>query len=184
MRAWCAALIVAVLSTTALAQTEGLPPDRNVPSRLEPQQRQMLAAVMRNAATASQLANLTSSRAATGRLAELAQAMALTNSGLTQQLAQLAGRENLPLRERQDEAQIARLRALAGSDRGAFGRELVGWITDRYPDTIRNIEALGERDPRYAALAQNALPQLREQLAAAQQLAQAALEGETPTQQR
>ncbi|MCR6631088.1 MAG: DUF4142 domain-containing protein [Magnetospirillum sp.] len=183
MRGWTAAFVAALLSVSpALAQQEGLPGDSHGTTRLAPQQRQMLATVARNAATAIQLGNLGGTRAGESRLSQLSQSMAVTNGGLAQQLAQVAGPENLPLRERLDEAEIARLRALAGNDRTGFSRELVGWITRHYPDTIRNIESLGEGDPRYAALAEATLPQLREQLAAAQQLAQAAMEGEAPRQ--
>lgn len=185
MRVCSAALIAVLLSAApAWSQTNGLPADRSAPQRLAPQQRQMLATAARNAATASQLGTLAGHRAEAGRLSELAQAMAATNGGLARQLAQLAGPENMPLRERQDEAELTRLRAMATHDRAAFGRELVAWITAHYPTTIRNVETLGERDPRYAALAEAALPQLREQLAAAQQLAQATAEGEAPAQLR
>ena len=181
-----AALLVPALLSAALvwppiawAQTEGLPGDQRNATRLAPQQRQMLATVARNAATASQLGALAGSRAEPGRLGELVHEMAITNGGLLQQLAQTAGPENLPLRERLDEGELNRLRALAGNDRALFGREVLGWITRHYPDTIRNVESLGQADPRYGALAQATLPQLREQLDAAQQLAQAAMEGET-----
>lgn len=185
MRGCCIAVIAAMLSAPAAAQaqtaqtlTEGLPADHNGVQRLAPQQRQILATIIRNAATASQLGSLAGRRGETGRLGELAQAMALTNGGLNQTLTQLAGPENLPLRERMDEGELTRLRALAGRDRAAFDRALVGWITSHYPDTIRNVDSLSQNDPRYAALADQALPQLREQLAAAQQLAQAAMESE------
>lgn len=182
MRGWFVAAIALLLPLhAALAQSEGLPPDPRSSQRLPAPQRQMLATIARNSATASQLGNLAgihgdSSRPEANRLGELAQAMALTNSGLNRELAQLAGPENLPLRERMDEGELARLRAMATSDRAGFNRALVGWITRHYPDTINGIDTLGRNDPRYAALAEAALPQLREQLAAAQQLAQAAME--------
>lgn len=179
MRGWFAAVIAVLLPLhAALAQTpaEGLPPDPRAPQRLAAPQRQMLATIARNSATASQLGTMAGIHAEPGRLAELAQAMALTNSGLSRELAQLAGPENLPLRQRLDDTELARMRALATSDRAGFGRALVGWITRTYPDTITGIDTLGRGDPRYAALAEAALPQLREQLAAAQQLAQAAME--------
>lgn len=177
MRGWFAAVIVLLLPLhAALAQTEGLPPDPRSGQRLSAPQRQTLATIARNSATASQLGTLAGAHPESGRLAELAQAMALTNSGLSRELVQLAGPENLPLRERMDEGELARLRAMASNDRAGFGRALVGWITSHYPDTINGIDALGRSDPRYATLAEAALPQLREQLAAAQQLAQAAME--------
>lgn len=180
MRGLVAAAILALLwAPTVRAQSEGLPPDSRETQRMAPSQRQMLGTVARNAATAAQMGNFAGSRAEDGRLAELAHAMALTNGGLMQQLAQVAGPENLPLRERLDEGELARLRALAGSDRAGFGRELVAWITRHYPDTITGIETLGRTDPRFGALAQTALPQLREQLSAAQELAQAAMESGT-----
>jgi hypothetical protein len=178
-----AAFIAAMLlALPAWAETEGLPPDTHGTARLAPGQRQMLATVARNAATATQLGTLASSRAGHSRLGELAQAMAVTNGGLAQQLAQAAGTENLPLRERLDEAEITRLRTLAGNDQSRFGRELLGWITRNYPDTIRNVERLGADDSRYAALADVTLPQLREQLSAAQELAQAATEDGTSSE--
>lgn len=170
------ALLLAAQPAPA-AEREGLPPDTRA-QRLAPEQRQMLATVARNAATAAQLGNIAGTRMGGNRLGALSQAMAVTNGGLAQQLGQLAGPENLPLRERLDQTEINRLHALAGADRAGFSRQLVGWITRHYPDTIRNIELLGGQDPRYAALAQAILPQLREQLAAAQQIAQAAMEGE------
>lgn len=175
-----AAAFIAILLVIqpAWAEQEGLPPDSHGTLRMAPQQRQMLASAARNATTAMQLGSLGSRSSGQSRLGELAQAMAVTNGGLAQQLAETAGPENLPLRERMDEAEIAHLRSLAGNDHTRFGRELVGWITRHYPDTIRNVEALGASDPRYAALADTTLPQLREQLAAAQQLAQAAMEGD------
>lgn len=180
MRGLVAAAIFALLGApVALAQSEGLPPDSREAERMAPSQRQMLGTVARNAATAAQMGAIAGSRAEGGRLSELAHAMAMTNGGLSQDLAQLAGPENLPLRERLDEGELARLRALANSDRAGFGRELVAWITRNYPDSITGIETLGRADPRFAALAQAALPQLREQLSAAQELAQAAMESGT-----
>lgn len=180
MRGWFAAFVVLVLPLhCALAETQGLPPDHRSNQRLAAPQRQMLATIARNGATATQLGNLAGAHAENGRLSELARAMALTNGGLLRDLGQVAGPENLPLRERLDEGELNRLRALAGTDRASFGRELVGWITRTYPDTINGIDTLGRSDPRYAALAEAALPQLREQLAAAQQLAQAAMESGT-----
>lgn len=186
MQAWCAVLFVLALAAPpALAQSrqpaEGLPGDSRETQRLAPPQRQMLATVARNAATASQLAGLAGAHAEGGRLGELAQAMALTNGGLAQNLAQLAGPGNLPLRERTDQGELERLRVLAANDRALFGREMLGWVTRHYPDTIRGVEALGQADPRFAALAQTALPHLREQLAAAQQMAQAAMETDAPS---
>lgn len=182
MRGWFAAVIAVLLPlNAALAQTaqspaEGLPPDPRSPQRLAAPQRQVLATVARNSATAQQLGTLAGVHAEPGRLAQLAQEMALTNSDLSRELAQLSGPENLPLRQRLDDTELARMRALATSDRPGFGRALLGWITRTYPDTITGIDTLGRSDPRYAALADAALPRLREQLAAAQQLAQAAME--------
>lgn len=178
MRGLVAAVIVALLSAPAAqAQSEGLPPDPNAPQRLSAPQRQMLGTVARNAATAAQVGSIAGSHADAGRLGELGRAVAVTNGSLMQELAHLAGPENLPLRERLDEGEVARLRALAANDRAGFGRELVGWITRHYPDLINGVDTLGRNDPRYGALAQAALPQLREQLSAAQELAQAAMEG-------
>lgn len=182
MRGWFAAMIAVLLPLhVALAQTpqspaEGLPPDTRAPQRMAAPQRQMLATIARNSATAQQLGTLAGVHAEPGRLAQLAQQMALTNSDLSRGLAQLAGPENLPLRQRLDESELARMRALARSDQAGFGRALVGWINRTYPDTITGIDTLSREDPRYAALAEAALPQLREQLNAAQQLAQAAME--------
>lgn len=177
MRGLIAAAIFALLSApAALAQSEGLPPDSHAPQRLSASQRQMLGTVARNAATAAQMGSIAGSQGDTGRLGELAHAMAVTNGGLTQELARLAGPENMPLRERVDEGEVARLRGLSAGDRSGFGRELVGWITRHYPDLITGIDTLGQSDPRYGALAQATLPQLREQLSAAQELAQAAME--------
>lgn len=177
MRGPIAAVIVTLLSAPAAqAQSEGLPPDANAPQRLSAPQRQMLGTVARNAATAAQVGSIAGSQADAGQLGELARAMAVTNGGLAQELARLAGPENMPLRERLDEGEVARLRALATSDRAGFGRELVGWITRHYPDLINGVDTLGQNDPRYGALAQTTLPQLREQLSAAQELAQAAME--------
>ncbi|MGE5476052.1 MAG: DUF4142 domain-containing protein [Bacteroidales bacterium] len=178
MRGWIAAVFAALLPFgPAMAEEQGLPPDPRGGQRLAAPQRQMLATIARNSATAAQLGTLASNRAEPGRLGALAQAMALTNTGLSRALAQTAGPENLPLRERLDENELARLRALASNNHERFGQELVAWINRHYPDTITGIDMLGRSDPRYAALAEVALPQLREQLAAAQQLAQAATEG-------
>ncbi|HTH15593.1 MAG TPA: DUF4142 domain-containing protein [Magnetospirillum sp.] len=173
-----ALLAVLLTGAPALAAEEGLPGDSRSAQRLAPEQRQMLATVARNAATAAQLGSIASPRMGASRLGELSQSMAVTNGGLAQQLVELAGPENLPMRERLDQSEIARLRALASNDPAGLSRQLVGWITSHYPDTIRNVETLGSQDPRYAALAQATLPQLREQLAAAQQIAQSAMEGE------
>lgn len=177
------AILIALMLALAIGpvHAQGLPGDPRDSQRLPPPQRQMLATIVRNAATASQLGALAGAHAEGGRLAELSHAMALTNGGLSQTLAQMAGPGNLPLRERLDEAELARLRVLAANDRALFGREVLGWITRHYPDTIRGVESLGRNDPRYAALAETTLPQLREQLAAAQELAQAAMEGEAPS---
>lgn len=178
MRGLLAAVILVLLSApAALAQSEGLPPDPRAPQRLTAPQRQMLGTVARNAATAAQMGSIAGSHGDTGRLGELAHAMAVTNGGLAQELARLAGPENMPLRERLDEGEVARLRAMAANDRAAAGRELVGWITRHYPDLINGIDTLGQADRNYAALAQSTLPHLREQLSAAQELAQAAMEG-------
>lgn len=179
MRGLIAVVILAVLTAPgAWGQSAGLPPDnsRNA-QRLPAPQRQMLGTVARNAATAAQMGAMAGSRAEPGQLAQLAQAMAMTNGGLMQELGRLAGPENLPLRERVDDGELARLRALAGNDRTRFGREMLAWINRHYPDTIMGIDTLAKSDPRFAALAGTALPQLREQLAAAQELAQSALEG-------
>lgn len=158
----------------------GLPPDPRAVGRLEAEERQMLAGITRNAATAARLGAVAGARLGGSPLAELGQAMALTNSGLEQQLAQVAGPENMPLRERADHGRLERLQALSRSDRHAFSREMVAWIVANYPDTIRNMEELGRRDGRYAALAEAALPPLRQQLSAAQDLTQAAMEGTGP----
>lgn len=186
MRVWYAVLVIlALYGGPALGQgrqpAEGLPGDSRDSQRLAPSQRQMLATVMRNAATASQLGGLAGAHAEGRRLGELAQAMALTNGGLAQNLAQLAGPGNLPLRERLDEGELARLRVLAANDRALFNRELLAWVTRHYPDTIRGMDSLSQADARFAGLAEAALPQLREQLAAAQELVQAAMETDAPS---
>lgn len=176
----CAA--VWLLAAPSFASEKGLPPDpRGAQSgRLDTRERQAVAALARNAGTAQALGSLATKRASGGRLGELGQAMAVTNAGLAQQLAQLAGPENMPLRERTDQGELQRLQAM-GTDREGFGRELVAWINAHYPDSIRNIEMLGRDDPRYAALAEATLPQLRQQLSVAQEIAQAAIKG--PDQQ-
>lgn len=181
MRASAIAVLALLLAGPAWAQSEreGLPPDPRA-TRLDTQERQMLGALARNAATAQQLGSLASNRSGQSRLGQLGQSMAVTNAGLSMQLMELAGAENLPMRERVDQAEIQRLQAMAGSDRQNFSREVLGWINRNYPDTIRNMDALGRRDTRYAALAETTLPQLREQLSAAQELAQAAMEGTPP----
>lgn len=183
MRRLAAFALVLLLASPALAQQEGLPADpRGAHSgRLEARERQALAALARNAATAQQLGTLTNKRAGQDRLAELGQSMAVTNAGLMEQLAQLAGPENLPLRERIDQGEIQRLQGMTGADPRNFSREIIAWINKNYPDTIRNMEMLGREDSRYTALADATLPQLRSQLSAAQDLAQAAMEG-TPQQ--
>lgn len=179
MRGLVAAVIVALLSLpAAFAQDQGLPGDPNAPRRLSAPQRQMLGTIARNAATAVQVGAMAGRQGETGPVGELAQAMAVTNGALSQELARLAGPENMPLRERLDESEVARLRALAATDRTGFGREVVGWITRTYPDLINGVDTLARDDPRYGALAEAALPQLREQLSAAQELAQAAMESE------
>jgi hypothetical protein len=177
-----AAAAIWLLSVPALAVEEGLPADPRgaQAGRLDTRDRQAVAALARNAGTAQALGNLATKRASGGRLGELGQSMALTNAGLAQQLAQLAGPENMPLRERADQGELQRLQAM-GSDRESFGRELVGWITAHYPASIRNLEMLSRGDPRYATLAETALPQLRQQLSVAQEIAQAAIQ--TPDQQ-
>lgn len=178
MRGLVAAVIFALVSASAAwGQSEGLPPDSRAPQRLTTPQRQMLGSIARNAATAAQMGAIAGSHEEPGRLSQLAHAMAITNGGLSQELARVSGPENMPLRERLDEGELARLRALAANDRAGFGRELVGWITRHYPDLITGMDHLAQSDPRYGALAQTTLPQLREQLSAAQELAQAAMEG-------
>ncbi|MBX9634540.1 MAG: DUF4142 domain-containing protein [Magnetospirillum sp.] len=186
-----AAFALVLLSLPAWAQQarteeKGLPADpRGAQSgRLDTRERQALAALARNAATAQQLGFLASQRAGQGRLGELGQSMAATNAHIGQGLTQLAGPENLPLRERIDQNQIQRLRDMAGADRHNFNRELIGWINRTYPSTIRNMEMLGHDDRRYAALAEATLPQLRLQLSAAQELAQTTMEGEAQQSQQ
>lgn len=177
MRWWFAVVAATLLPLQAAqAQSEGLPPDVRHAPRLAAPARQMLSTIARNSATASQLGTLAGSHAEPGRLHQLAQAMAQTNNDLGRALSQLAGPENLPLRERIDEGELARMRALAANDRAGFGRAVIGWITAHYPDTINGIDSLGRNDPRYAQLAEAALPLLREQLAAAQQLAQESMD--------
>jgi hypothetical protein len=179
MRRFAVFAAALLLAAPAFAQSEGLPADpRGAQSgRLDTRERQALAALARNAGTAQALGNLASKRVAGERLGELGQSMALTHAGLAQELAQLAGPENMPLRERTDQGEIQRLQSLPSTDRASFGREMIGWINQHYPDTIRNMEMLGRQDPRYAALAEATLPQLRQQLSAAQEIAQAAMEG-------
>ncbi|MBC7905412.1 MAG: DUF4142 domain-containing protein [Rhodospirillaceae bacterium] len=179
MRLFAAFALVLLLAAPVWAQQDGLPADpRGAQSgRLEARERQALAALARNAATAQQVGTLATKRAGQGRLGELGQSMTVTNGGLTEQLAQLAGPENMPLRERIDQGEVQRLQGMASADPGNFSREVIAWINKNYPDTIRNMEMLGREDSRYTALADATLPQLRDQLSAAQQLAQAAMEG-------
>lgn len=179
IRRFAAVALVVLLAAPALAQQEGLPADPHAAQtgRMEARELQALAALARNSATAQQLGSLANKRAGQGRLAELGQSMAVTNSSLAQQLAQLAGPGNLPLRERIDQSEIQRLQDMTVTDSGNFNREMVAWINKNYPDSIRNMEMLGHENSRYAALAAATLPQLRAQLSAAQDIAQAALEG-------
>lgn len=172
-------LALPIWTQQARAQQDGLPADpRGAQSgRLDTRERQALATVARNAATAQQLGTLATKRSGLGRLGELGQSMTVTNGGLAQQLAQLAGPENLPLRENMDHGEVQRLQGMARVDSRNFNQELLAWINKTYPDTIRNVEMLGRQDSRYATLAEATLPQLREQLSAAQQLAQSTMEG-------
>lgn len=173
---WRAAVLaLAILSAQpVLAQQQGLPGDPPATGRMNAEDRRLLAGVARNAATASQLGALAGARLAGTPQAELGQAVAATNTALEQHLARLAGPENLPLRERLDQRLIERLQALSRTDRDGFGRELAAWVATAYPETIRGLDQLGRRDGRYAALATAALPPLRRQLAAAQDMTQAA----------
>jgi len=179
MRRFAVFAAALLLAAPAFAQNEGLPADpRGAQSgRLDTRERQALAALARNSGTAQALGTLASKRVAGERLGELGKSMALTHAGLAQELAQLAGPENMPLRERTDHNELQRLQSMPGDNREAFGREMVAWINRHYPDTIRNMEMLGRQDPRYAALAEATLPQLRQQLSAAQEIAHAAMEG-------
>jgi hypothetical protein len=178
MRRFAICAVAMLLALPAWAQQEGLPADpRGAQSgRMDTRERQALAALARNAATAQQLGTLATKRIGQGTVGELGQSMAVTNGGLAQQLAELTGPENLPLRERIDQCEVQRLQSMS-NDRQSFSRELVAWINRNYPDTIRNMEMLGRENGRYAGLADATLPQLREQLNAAQSLAQAAMEG-------
>lgn len=179
MRRLAAFALALLLAPPALAEQEGLPPDPRGAQlgRLDARERQALAALARNAATAQQLGTLANKRIGQSRLGELGQSMAVTNAGLVEQLTQLAGPENLPLRERIDQNEIQRLQGMTGADPSNFNREFVAWINKNYPDTIRNMEMLGRADSRYSPLASATLPQLRQQLSAAQEMAQAAMEG-------
>jgi hypothetical protein len=185
MRRLAAFALVLLMALPAFAQQQGLPADpRGAQSgRMEARERQALAALSRNANTAQQLGTLANKRGGQGRISELGQSMAVTNAGLAEQLAQLAGPENLPLRERMDQNEVQRLQGMAGADPRTFSRELIAWINRNYPDTIRNMEMLGRENSRYATLAEATLPQLREQLSAAQELAQAPME-DVPQQAR
>lgn len=172
MRRFAIAATAILLALPAWAQQNGLPPDPRGAARLDARERQTLATVARNAATAQQLGSLANNRMGDSRLGQLGQSMAVTNSSLGQHLTRLAGVENLPLRERIDRDEIQRLQGIAGTDRQDFGRELVAWITANYPGTIRNMEMLGRQDGRYSTLAEATLPQLRDQLNTARDLAQ------------
>lgn len=174
MRGYVVVALALLSSQPVLAQQQGLPGDPPAAGRMERPDRQLLAGLTRNAATAAQLGSLAAARLSGSPMAELGQAMARTNSGLEQQLIRLAGPENLPLRERLDQRLIDRLQTLSKSDRPRVGREVVGWVGMHYPDTMRDLGQLARRDSRYAPLAEAALPLLRQQLDAAQAMTQAA----------
>lgn len=180
MRAIAILALALLPAQPAAAQQSGLPPDLRGASRLEAGERRMLAGLTRKAVTAARLGAMAGARLEGSPLAELGQAMAQTNAALELHLARLGGPENTPLRERADHRLIERLHALSRSDRHAFGRELAAWTIANYPAVIRDMEELGRRDGRYTALALAALPLLRGQLAAAQDLAQTAMEGPYP----
>lgn len=98
--------------------------------------------------------------------------MALANARINEVLDQMAGQD---VERFMDEQSRERFESMSDLNQEEFADQFLAFIGDVYPRIIDNIEALAQQQPDapgIQVLAQEAVPALREQLGAAEQLAQ------------
>lgn len=194
MRAVATALCALLLAGPALAQQDvfrndqpetSVTPSESPPrdtSRSEGQQAareelpaqavQALQALSRNAVAGQQLGNLAASKQAPAQIRDLGDRMVVVNSEINERLDKAAAQEGLRLPERMPPEAQRRFDSLADTNQVEFGRGLVAWVNENYPVSIRALQAIADH-PQFSELASTAIPALRDQLRASQQMAQA-----------
>lgn len=158
------------------SRSEGVNIGQERGGQISPQVHQALNALSRNAVAAQQFGNLAASKQAPADIRDLGDRMVVANSEINERLDAVSARLGVELPQRMPASDQAFFEALAETNQDEFARGLVAWVNEVYPKSIRALQAMAD-DPALAELSRTAIPALRDQLRASQQMAQAYFQG-------
>ncbi|MGE5548677.1 MAG: DUF4142 domain-containing protein [Solirubrobacterales bacterium] len=174
-QATAALLVIAPLAAApALSQQAGPSQDQQAATG-QRETTQELGQLAQDAIAAQQMGNLAADKDTRAGYQLLGDQMSLTNAQINKRLDQLAKetRQNVP--RTMDAQSKARFEELKATNQERFAEGFVRFIDETYPRMIQNIEDIAKRSPESpaaTALANEALPALRDQMQTARQLAQ------------